>query len=210
MTCADIEILLCDYVDGTLSGGQKAAVEEHLVRCAYCAEMAADAGAAVEFLKTVPRVEPPPALVTRLLYQLPAARERRETGGLLAWLGRWIGPVLQPRFAMGMAMTVLSFSLVARIAGIPERQLRPSDLHPAKVWAAIDDRLHRAWDRGVKYYESLKVVYEIQSRLSEWTEEPAPAPGRTAAPWEGSPEPVPQAGPATEAPTIGGQVNDER
>ena len=28
MNCADIEILLCDYVDGTLRGEQKSAVEE--------------------------------------------------------------------------------------------------------------------------------------------------------------------------------------
>ncbi len=208
MTCADIEILLCDYVDGTLGGQRKAAFEEHLARCAYCAQLAKDVGAAVEFLEKAPPVEPPPELVTRLLYQVPSSPERG--GGLRSWLGRWFGPVLQPRFAMGMAMTVLSFSLVARIAGIPERQLQPSDLHPAKVWAALEDRLHRAWDRGVKYYESLKVVYEIQSRLSEWTEEPAAPPGRRAAPRVGAPEPALQGEPETETPTTGGQVDDER
>ena len=210
MTCADIEILLCDYVDGTLRGDEKAAVEEHLVRCAFCARMAEDAAAAVEFLHKAAPVEPPPELVTRLLYQVPAARERHSQGGLRAWLSRWIGPVLQPRFAMGMAMTVLSFSLVARIAGIPERQLRPSDLHPAKVWAAIEDRAHRVWDRGVKYYESLKVVYEIQSRLSEWTEEPAAPPAGGGASSEGSAQSASPAARETRIPDTGEQVNDER
>ncbi len=171
MTCAEVEILLCDYVDGTLHGEPKAALEEHLAHCAACAQMARDIDAAVSFMERVPPVEPPHELVTRLLFQIPSARREISRQGLKAWLERWMGPILQPRFAMGMAMTVLSFSLVARIAGIPERQLQPSDLHPAKVWAAIDDRLHRVWDRGVKYYESLKVVYEIQTRLSEWTEE---------------------------------------
>ena len=33
MNCADIEILLCDYVDGTLHGEQKSAVEAHLAGC---------------------------------------------------------------------------------------------------------------------------------------------------------------------------------
>ena len=72
---------------------------------------------------------------------------------------------------MGMAMTVLSFALLGRYVGM--RQLRPADLDPVKVWAATEDRAHRVWERGVKYYESLRVVYEIESRLKEWTDEQA-------------------------------------
>jgi hypothetical protein len=85
---------------------------------------------------------------------------------------------------MGMAMTVLSFSLLARFAGIPERQLSPEDLHPAKVWASLDDRFQRVVDRAVKYYESMRVVYEVQSRLAEWSEEDQKAeqPGATGVP----------------------------
>jgi hypothetical protein len=29
----------------------------------------------------------------------------------------------------------------------------------------------RVWVRSVKFYENLKVVYEIQSQLREWTEQ---------------------------------------
>jgi hypothetical protein len=171
MTCADLEILLCDYVDGTLGGEQKAAVEKHLAECATCAEMARDAAGAVAFMERVPAVEAPDDLVTRLLFQVPKAHPGLGRGWLLAHLTGWMHPVLQPRFAMGMAMTILSFSLLGKFAGIPDRPLRPSDLQPTMVWAAVDDRLHRTWDGVVKYYESLRLVYEIQSRLSEWTEE---------------------------------------
>jgi hypothetical protein len=31
--------------------------------------------------------------------------------------------------------------------------------------------LHRSWDRAVKYYQNLRLVYEIQSRLQEWSAE---------------------------------------
>ena len=72
---------------------------------------------------------------------------------------------------MGMAMTVLSFSMLGRLAGIEMRQLKPSDLHPVSVWMAVENRAHRAWDRAVKYYENLRVVYEVQTRLREWTEQ---------------------------------------
>ena len=29
----------------------------------------------------------------------------------------------------------------------------------------------RAWERSVKFYEDIKFVYEIQSRLRDWTEQ---------------------------------------
>jgi hypothetical protein len=175
MTCADLEVLLCDYVDGTLEGDRKAAVEQHLAACATCAQFARDISTAVAFAEKAPPVEPPDELVTQILYHVPATRSEESGGWFRGLFGRWLEPVLQPRFAMGMAMTILSFSLLAKFAGIPERQLTPEDLHPAAVWAAVDDRMHRVWDRGVKYYESMKVVFEVQSRLAEWTEEEAPA-----------------------------------
>ena len=66
---------------------------------------------------------------------------------------------------MGMAMTILSFSMLARFAHIEPRQLRPSDLDPVKVWQGIDDHSHRVYDRAMKYYDNLRLVIEIQSRL---------------------------------------------
>ena len=49
----------------------------------------------------------------------------------------------------------------------------PSDLDPVKVWAAVEDKSHRVWDRTLKYYESLRVVYEIQSRLKDLSDQEA-------------------------------------
>ena len=85
--------------------------------------------------------------------------------------GGWVHGILQPRYVMGMAMTVLSFSMIAKFAHIEPRQLRPSDLDPVKIWAGIDDRTHRMWDRAMKYYDNLRLVIEIQSRLKEWTDQ---------------------------------------
>jgi hypothetical protein len=107
--------------------------------------------------------------------------------------GKYLQPVLQPRFAMGMAMTILSFSMLGRFAGIEPRQLKPSDLNPVKVWHAIDDRAHRTWDQIVKKYDSIRLVYEIRSRLKEWNEAEE-ADRRDAAP-ETGPAPA-QPGPA--------------
>ncbi len=174
MNCAELEILLCDYVDGALAGSpaERSQVERHLDGCAACRELVEDARAAAAFLKRAEAVEPPAELITRILFHAPtssAASQRK--GGLRTWLGGWLGPVLQPRFAMGMAMTILSFSMLGKFANLPQRQLTPADLHPAKVMSAIEDKVQRTWDRAVKYYENLRLVYEIQSRLREWTEQ---------------------------------------
>ena len=53
MNCADAEILICDYVDGTLDAGRKAELERHLAACPACAELARDSAAAVAFLDRV-------------------------------------------------------------------------------------------------------------------------------------------------------------
>ena len=182
MNCAELDLLLCDYIDGTLEAARKAAVEEHLARCAACAELAKDAAAALAFVERVPAVEPPPQLITRILFDISAEREKvgNRRSGLRSMLARLAEPVLQPRFAMGMAMTILSFAMLARLAGINVRQLSVSDVDPVKVWRTVDDRAHRAWNRTVKFYDNLQSVYEIRTRLRQLTEEDAAA--RTAAP----------------------------
>ncbi len=172
ITCAEVDSLLCDYVDGDLRGAQKAALEDHLVTCSGCAEMARDVQAAVTFIGRAAVAEPPAELLTRILHEIPAGKQnpawRRLAG---RWLGGWFESILQPRYAMGMAMTVLSFSMLAKFAGIQPRQLSPEDLNPVKIWMSIDDRAHRGWDRAMKSYENLRWVIEIQSRLKEWSEQ---------------------------------------
>jgi len=42
MNCSEFEILLCDYVDGTLDAARKQALEAHQRGCAACAEFARD------------------------------------------------------------------------------------------------------------------------------------------------------------------------
>ena len=184
MTCAELEILLCDYVDGTLHGEQKTALESHLATCHACSELAKDVTGVTAFLENVVPAEPPAELLTRILHQMPEAREKsaERSLGWRKWFGGWFENVLQPRYAMGMAMTVLSFSMLARFAHIEPRQFSSADLDPVKVWATIDDRSHRIWDRAVKYYDNLRLVIEIQSRLKEWTDQDQAPSADTSAP----------------------------
>jgi hypothetical protein len=199
MTCAELEILLADYVDGTLHASERAALEEHLSGCAACKELAEDVAGATAFFERVPQAEPPAELLTRIMHHAPVggkatavepapvyakpSRLKRMFGGM--W-GGFVHGWLQPRYVMGMAMTILSFSMLARFAHIEPRQLRASDLDPVKVWQGIDDHSHRVYDRAMKYYDNLRLVIEVQSRLKEWTDPDAAQSGRPAANDRGS------------------------
>src|SRR5579872_5957495 len=165
MTCADLEILLAEYVDGTLHGEQKSAVEAHLATCPECAELASDAAGAVAFMGRAATLDAPPELVTRILYEITDGPSRAQCKP--SWtrrvFGKWLEPVFQPRYAMGMAMTILSFAMLGRFSGIEVRHLTLSDLDPVKVYMSAEDRIQRTWERTVKYYENLRVVFEIQT-----------------------------------------------
>jgi len=193
MNCTDVEILLAEYVDDILHGEPKSALEAHLAGCAACAALARDAAGAVAFLERVADVEAPPELINRILFEVSNGASRTVVKPSLSrrLFGKWLEPVLQPRFAMGMAMTVLSFGMMFHFTNV--RQLTTADLDPVKVWNAAENRVTRMWDRGVKYYQSLRLVFEIQTRLEEWTKDPQSAPDPNKSDANKSPAAVPAA-----------------
>jgi Putative zinc-finger len=157
ITCTEFEILLADYLDGTLASEPKDNVEAHQSECVSCAELAADAAGAIGFIERAAIVDPPPALVNRILFEVTNGNSRSviKPSWLERLLGRRAGFLLQPRFAMGMAMAVLSLAMVGRF------------------WSAAENTMERSWDRAVKGYQSLQLVYDVQSQLDEWTKQGA-------------------------------------
>src|SRR5206468_10490368 len=90
--------------------------------------------------------------------------------GLRAWLGKLLQPVLQPKFAMSMAITILSLAWLAKYVA-PARPLTAADFNPVRVWQSLDDRAYRGWQRSVKFYESIRFVYQVRARLQEWNQQ---------------------------------------
>jgi hypothetical protein len=169
MNCADVEIAICDYVDGTLSEAGKAEVERHLAQCPGCAELARDSAAAVAFMERAAGVEPPPELITRILFDAPWSKGKAKPAPWRKWLGAALSPILQPKFAMGMAMTILSLSMLFRfVSPVP---LTSKDWKPASIRDSIRNQAQYAWTRGVKFYENLKIVYQIQNTLRQWQQQ---------------------------------------
>ena len=164
--CQACEAALCDYLDGTLTPELRSEVRAHLAQCLACAAYEQDIRDGLGLLQEAEAVEAPPTLVNKILFQIPASPKSWR-----GWLGRFFEPVMQPRIVMGAMMTVLSLAMMTRCAGVPSRSLSAADLDPVKVWGSFDDRLHRTWDRTVKAYESLRVVYEVRSRVHEWRQQ---------------------------------------
>ncbi len=174
MNCAEFEQVLADYLDGVLGDAQRRAVEEHAASCLACREFMADVTGAVAFLKRADAVAPPPELVTRIAYQAPSGRSRDafETQGIWNRISAaWLQPLLRPKFAMGMAMTILSFAMLQRCTGVQVQHIQPADLSPVRIWDGVEDRVIRVKDRAVKYYDNIRLVYEIETRLKALQEQ---------------------------------------
>lgn len=174
MKCIAFETILADYLDGILPDRERAAVEEHAAQCANCRAFLTDASAGVLLLRQAEAIEPPPELLTRIAHQAPIGRLRDplERPSLFErFASRWLQPLLQPRLAMSMAMTVLSFAMLDRCTGVQVQDIQAADLSPVRIWTNVEDKATRVKDRAVKYYENLRVAYEIESRLHELREQ---------------------------------------
>ena len=150
-----------DTLTASPSGSDVEAVKVNVVCCEMPNDELTVAVMIGEWFVGVVGVEPPPELITRMLFEAPWHKSRP------GWIPKIFNSELQPKFALSMAMTILSFSML--FGGI--HQLRPADLEPTKVWAGIEDRAFRTWARTLKFYDNLKFVYQIQTTLREWQQD---------------------------------------
>lgn len=204
--CAQCEAMLTDALDGTLAAADQAAFDLHMIGCATCSEMLADAqrGAAwLEMLKS-PRPEPSTALLERIFSQtcgqsnsapvkssspihlvsqpntllgrpLPTSatagaqlvptsllpfRSRIASSFNLRAIGHTL---LQPRLAMTAAMAFFSIALTMNLTGVRLSELRASDLKPSSLKRSF----YEANAHVVRYYDNLRVVYELESRVRD-------------------------------------------
>lgn len=167
-SCLEVERLAPEYVEGLLAAEERSRVEEHLAVCSSCSSAMADMREALAVCREAEGVVVPPGLVARIL---------EVTTGKLSWKQRlriWVRPVLEPRLAMGLAMAILSFSIVLRAAGVDPTSLRLDDFRPSSIYARFDRQVHLTSSRLVKYYHDLRIVYEIQTQLQSIRDTAAP------------------------------------
>jgi hypothetical protein len=176
LSCEQFEVLLADHIDGTLAEATREEFVRHLETCAACAAYAAEVQNAVSFIEIAADVEPPSELTGKILQATNSGWEfKLRARGVRGWINRTFAPVLKPRFVMGAMLTMMSITMLSRCAGDPKKPLTAADLDPVRLWSSLDVRTHRLWDRTVKSYDSMRLVYEIRTQLNEWKQQQAEA-----------------------------------
>jgi hypothetical protein len=168
MTHLEIENLASDYLEGLLDPSLRVAVEAHLAGCVACRELLGDVRQALELCRVAEDAEPKPWLISKILLatigqRQPTWRER---------IAAFLHPLLQPRVAYPIAMTVFTFSIIVNAAGLNLRSLRFEDLNP-RTWLDRANRQgHLMYAHAEKFYYDLRVVYEIESRFQQLRGQP--------------------------------------
>jgi hypothetical protein len=158
--CALTEERLSDALAYLLLPEENASFRAHTEGCERCRQLLAQVGGMVIALQKLPLVEEPPFLASRIIALTRGVPARENaTRGWFAGSRNW-----QTRFAMGLLTVAASVLIVlhAVSAGTPGK----FPFSPASLYHGVNRRVHLTYARGVKFVNDLRVVYEIQSRLS--------------------------------------------
>jgi hypothetical protein len=189
MQCNEFELLLTDAIDGVLTGTGLDRFQAHARVCKACGPLFAEAEAGRNWLKSLTEVEPPASLVNNILASTTGVDTQRLRVTVrtpqprISWWERMQASVLepiwatvrQPRFAMSFGMAFFALSVGLTVAGVKPNDLRQISLRPS----AIRHTYYATQARVVHYYENVRIVYEVESRVREIKRTVAPAePGR--------------------------------
>jgi hypothetical protein len=83
------------------------------------------------------------------------------------WLPPFMAPLMHPRVAATFAMAFFSIALLLNLAGVHITNFRMADLKPSAVRAEVNRQYYQTTARVTKYYDSVRFVYELQSRVRE-------------------------------------------
>jgi len=166
MQCAEFEALLAEALDGALQGDTLARFQQHRDSCGVCGATYAEVSNGLNWLRELEEVEPPRQLVHNIVAATSGrAHTAEEAAGSPArrpWLHGQLaaifGPMLTPRFGMSAAMAFFSLSLLMGITGV-----RLADLTPH----SLEHRFYTSQAKVVKYYENMRLVYELQTRYRD-------------------------------------------
>ena len=175
MQCNEFDLLLSEALDGLLSGAELDRFEAHARACKTCGPLMADAEAGRQWLKGLTEVEPPANLVNnilasttgvdtqRLMARAPVSQPR------ISWWEQVQASLLepvwaivrQPRFAMSFGMAFFALSVSLTVAGVKPADLAQISLRPS----AIRRTYYNTQARVVRYYDNVKLVYDVQAAV---------------------------------------------
>ena len=193
LQCSQFEALLADALDlltddllkggqadavaGLLTPEQRQAFEAHRQSCAICGPMFAEVQQGMALLRGLPEVDPPKNLVHNILARTSRAAEAAEAagapvpaGGARRWL-KSLSPTFaglwHSRFATSFAMAFFSLSLTLTLAGVRFTDLTKVDWRPSALRKSIVLRFTTVEASVMRYYENMRLVVEVESRVQQ-------------------------------------------
>jgi hypothetical protein len=179
--CGRWETLLADALDGLLSPADEAVFTAHMAICPACTALFEESRRGREWLEFLsPEPEVPAGLLDKILAQtgpgqvagygiVPAA------GNVVPMPQPWQRPgfmgqirrFAEPRLLMTAAMAFFSIALTLNLTNVRLSSLRLSDLRPTTVRSFVERRVNMASVPIIRYYDHLRFVYEVESRMRE-------------------------------------------
>ncbi|HEY0785848.1 MAG TPA: zf-HC2 domain-containing protein [Acidobacteriaceae bacterium] len=221
LDCEQWEALLADKLDGTLGAEAGAAFAEHLESCAMCTALLERARQGQQWLKLLEGSTPsaPVDLLSKILARTQGAGHEQDFAlgtGVQTGLvpaeggGRWSLPFLganagmaaargahQARLLMTAGMAFFSVALTLSLAGIRLTSVHAAELRPQVVEANVTRSFYGTKKQVVSFYDNLRLVYEVESKMDAMRHESTPA-NRTEAPTKATPKPEGKGVPGSE------------
>ncbi|MGA7343715.1 MAG: zf-HC2 domain-containing protein [Terracidiphilus sp.] len=180
--CGLWETLLADALDGLLTPDDEATFTSHMAACPACTALFEESRRGREWLEFLsPEPEVPAGLVDRILAHTGPGHssgfELAAQGNVLAMpqIPAWQRPgflghvrrFAEPRLMMTAAMAFFSIALTLNMTGVRLSTLRLSDLRPTAVRSFMERQFTMASVPIIRYYDHLRFVYEVESRMRE-------------------------------------------
>jgi hypothetical protein len=182
--CGQWETLLADALDGLLRPEDEATFAAHMAACPACTALFEESRKGREWLEFLsPEPEVPAGLLDKILAQTGPGQVAGF--GLMANAGVLIQPhagtpdwqrpglmgfvrrFAEPRLLMTAAMAFFSIALTLNMTGVRLTGMRLSDFRLSAVRSFMERRLTMASVPIIRYYDHLRFVYEIQTRMRE-------------------------------------------
>jgi hypothetical protein len=195
LDCEGWEALLVDKMDGTLSPEAEAAFAGHAAQCQGCSTLLEEAKRGQEWMKLLEARTPsaPVDLVSKILARTQGTAEMPHPmgdplGGAvpIPVAGRWAIPFLPPpgphhaRTIMTAAMAFFSVALTLSVAGVRLSSVHAAELRPQVVQANVTRSFYGTKKQVVSFYDNLRLVYEVESKMQEMRRAASETPARPA------------------------------
>jgi predicted anti-sigma-YlaC factor YlaD len=165
MNCTHCEERLSDYLEGSVDGAERDALDVHLQSCSACAGLLSNMRDVMAWGRHFPVYDVPAWLPLRILANTPQlAREHWTDTLVAAWRC-----MTQPRVAMGLFTATLVLGWLGSLAGISPNW-NSVVRNPAGIYYEAQGAMNRAYGEAIRRYYRSPIVNEIKTRIEQLRE----------------------------------------